>query len=101
MTAQTLLRTPGERLAKARHNAGMTQAAIADKLGISRRSVTRYEDDLSPLRPHTLMAWAHVTQVPLEWLERGAGPDSDIATVTDEYGWLPWIDDMHDPPCSN
>lgn len=98
---QTLLRTPGERLAKARHNADLTQAQIAKQLGISTRSVSRYEDGLAVVRPQTVMAWAHITDTPLEWLLNGAGAASDIPIVTDREEFMAWLPDMHDPPCPN
>lgn len=78
----TLLRTPGDRLARARRRAGLTQAELAEKLGIGRRSITRYEDDLAVLRPQTIIAWSHITGAPLEWLQVGVGEASDIPMDT-------------------
>jgi transcriptional regulator with XRE-family HTH domain len=74
-TAGTPTWTLGERLAKARRHAGLDdQEAFARVLGISRRTVSRYETGLARPNRRTLMAWARVCQVPLEWLD-DAGTD--------------------------
>ena len=77
-TTQELTLTFGERLAKARRLAGMTQTEMADRLGIGRRSLTRYEDDTMTPNRAICIAWSVVTDVPTEWLESGAVTDANI-----------------------
>lgn len=77
MTQETLKRTLGERLEKARKVNGWDQTDLAQRLGISRRSVTRYETDLKVPSLAVLIAWANVCDVPYSWLidETFPGPD--------------------------
>lgn len=61
--------TLGDRLRKAREDAGLQQQELADRIGISRRSVSAYEsDDSIPRRP-VLVVWALGTGVKLHWLQ--------------------------------
>lgn len=63
--------TMGDRLRKAREDAGLSQAELADRIGISRNTVGNAEiGDRTPLLV-TLRAWADVTSVPVEWLQTG------------------------------
>jgi transcriptional regulator with XRE-family HTH domain len=64
--------TLGERLAKARRMKGWNQTELATSLGIGRRSISRYEDDIARPSRAVLIAWAEVTDVPLTWLEGDA-----------------------------
>lgn len=64
--------TLGEKLRKAREDAELQQQQLADKIGISRRSVSAYEnDDSIPSRP-VLLSWALATGVRLRWLKDDA-----------------------------
>lgn len=61
----------GDRLRKAREDAGMSQAQLAVAIGISRNTVSNAElGDRTPLTV-TLRAWAEVTGVPVQWLQTG------------------------------
>lgn len=63
--------TLGDRLKKAREHAGLSQAELAGKTGISMSSVSRYEiGKTRPSRP-ALLAWHLCTGVSLEWLMGG------------------------------
>ncbi len=64
----TLQWTLGERLAKARRRRRWSQQEMADRLGIGRRSIVRYEDDQAIPSLAVVIAWAQVTSVPLSWL---------------------------------
>ena len=79
--------TLGDRLAKARHFAGMNQTELAEALGIGRASITRYEDDRHTPSRAVMIAWASVTNVPLAWLESGRTLGDDHST---------WIDAIPD-----
>lgn len=60
--------TIGDRLAKAREHAGLTQQAMADAMRIGRRSVVRYEQRTDPPRA-VVLAYSKVTGVPVWWIE--------------------------------
>jgi transcriptional regulator with XRE-family HTH domain len=63
--------TMGDRLRKAREDAGYSQTEMADALGVSRSTISNAELGIrTPLRI-TLRAWAAETGVPVEWLETG------------------------------
>ena len=79
---ETLKRTLGERMVKARRIHSWVQADMAVKLGVSRRQITRWEDDQATPSTAILIAWASVCDVPFEWLaEESDGP-------TDLEGYL-------------
>lgn len=64
--------TMADRMRKARMDAGYTAAQIAEVIGISRKTVTNYENgDTVPLRA-ILNAWAEVTGTYVEWLRDGS-----------------------------
>lgn len=62
--------TLGDRLAKARSKAGLTQEQMADKLDVSHSTVAKWE--VGTGRPRDFMErmtqWAEITQVPVTWL---------------------------------
>ncbi|WP_230074902.1 helix-turn-helix domain-containing protein, partial [Rhodococcoides fascians] len=65
---------PHDRLEKARRHAGLNQDELAERLGMSRRTVGSYEAGArEPKRP-ILIAWAMATGVNLRWLETGETP---------------------------
>lgn len=83
--------TLGDRLAKARSVAGLTQAQLAELIGIGVKTVIRYENGESTKRA-AVIAWAFATGVDLRWIETGeattdrdGGPDQGI-TGTGCYG---------------
>lgn len=61
--------TLGDRLRKAREDAGLQQQELAEAMGISRRSVSAYESDASHPRRPVRLSWALATGVKLNWLE--------------------------------
>jgi transcriptional regulator with XRE-family HTH domain len=73
--------TLGDRLTKARTSADLDQAALAQKLGIGRRSLIRYERDEHRPSPAIVIAWAHLTGVPVAWLD-GTEVVTDLPTGT-------------------
>lgn len=75
--------TLADRLAKARHHCGYTQGELADRLGISRNSVSNYESGTTVPRRLVLRAWAEECAVPVEWLESGTIPQGSVST-----GWM-------------
>lgn len=62
--------TLGERLAKARHHAGLEQGDLAQRLKVSRQTIGFWETGRT--RPRDFMAvireWSEATHVPVGWL---------------------------------
>lgn len=66
--------TLGDKMRKARELAGLSQAEMALKIGVSRQSVSNYEVGATENpRRIVLNAWAAATGVPVEWFT--GGPD--------------------------
>ena len=77
--------TFGDRVAAARENADMTQAALAKRLGIKQSTLRGWEDDLSEPRANRLATLAGVLGVSMMWLINGEcegidAPDDTAAT---------------------
>lgn len=65
----------GDRLAKAREDAGISQDQMAGMLGCSRRTIVRYEASSSVARS-VLLSYHVATTTDLNWLEHGvASPE--------------------------
>ena len=62
--------TRGDRMRKARENAGLSQQELADAIGISRRSISAYEA-AGTLKKPVLLSWSLACRVPLVWLTDG------------------------------
>ena len=81
-TTLALTFTLGNRLAKARKAAGLTQEQMAERLGLGSRSIARYEGDRVTPYEAIVIAWSVVTGAPLEWLHTGEMPLPDTTPVT-------------------
>jgi len=60
-----------DRLVKSRKVAGLTGIEMADRLGITRQTVTNWEAGHTNPRRTDLIVWAQITGAPLEWLIEG------------------------------
>lgn len=74
-----------DRIRRARRHAGITQAALAELVGVRRSAVSNWEsaNDVLPSMQH-LLAIATACRVSLEWLGTGRGVfsfESDLAEV--------------------
>lgn len=87
MSTATIPRfTVHDRLRKAREVAGLDQAQLAERIGMSRNSVSNYEAGhtrTGNLKPIYLKGWALACGVDLDWLRFGDGSDR---SVTPGYG---------------
>lgn len=71
--------TLGERMWKARKDAGLEQSDVAKVLGVSRALVSRWERDASDPGTRKLQAFAELTGVPAAWLVSAIGYKSEDA----------------------
>jgi len=91
-----------DRFRKAREHAGLTQQKLADASGLSRQTISNYENGRTrPSLAHTRL-WALSTGVDLPWLRGdpldGEEPRSDrerLKDETDRFDGLPY-DDLFD-----
>ncbi len=65
--------TFGDRLAAAREAAGLTQAALAKRLGVKASTIRRWEEDLSEPRANRLSMMSGLLGVSMPWLLLGEG----------------------------
>lgn len=79
--------TVGERMRKAREEAGLSQEEMATEIGIARRSIGRYEAGTA-VKKSVLLLYAMRTQVPVEWLETGKCTPRDLNPEPTGYGSL-------------
>jgi transcriptional regulator with XRE-family HTH domain len=68
--------TMGDRLRKAREEAGLSQVELAIQIGVARNTIGNHELGVGARGPQrvVLNAWAAATGVPVEWLETGRAP---------------------------
>lgn len=64
--------TIGERIRQARKRAGLNQAALAERLGVSQPAVANWESGVHDPRRLVLAKLADALGTPLEWLAEGA-----------------------------
>lgn len=86
--------TFGDRLAAARHQAGLSQKDLSKRLGIKLTTLRGWEDDWSEPRANKLQMVAGILNVSLTWLLNGegdgvSGPEedqvpSDVAAILTE-----------------
>ncbi len=65
-----------DRLRKSREFSGLDQAALADRMGVSRGTVSNAERGRHAVRPIVVRMWALATGVDRVWLETGEAPTS-------------------------
>jgi len=84
--------TLGDRLAKARKIAGLNTLELADRLGISRNSITNYEKGHTRPNRAVILAYESVTGVPAWWIEGGDDAERDQGAVTQrEWAQPSWF----------
>ncbi len=94
--------TMADRLRKARDHAGLSQAELADAIGVSRNSISSYETGSIQPRRIVLNAWSLTTGVPLAWITTGEMPDGDDGVR--HQGLEPrtrWFEGSRDPIGTN
>lgn len=70
--------TLGQRLARARREAKLNQQQLAEKLGVSRQTISNYErDEVEETRFDFIAKWGAATDVSLDYFARGVSHPSD------------------------
>jgi len=79
--------TFGDRLAAARDDAGLSQAALADRLGVKEATMAAWENDLKEPRANRLQMLSGMLNVSITWLltGKGEGP-TETETIPTEIG---------------
>jgi transcriptional regulator with XRE-family HTH domain len=82
--------TRGERMAKAREEAGLSQEQMAELLGVSDKAISSWETMKRQPRnmDRVLAQWAEITNVPLWWLYDVGTPQSRCITIPAGEGRL-------------
>lgn len=80
--------TFGDRLAAARDHAGLTQRALASRLGVQVATLRKWENDMSEPRANRLSMLAGLLNVSMMWLINGEGesveaPVDDVPVTSD------------------
>ena len=71
------LATFGDRLCAARELSGLTQAALASRLGVKTKSIIAWENDMSEPRANKLQMVSGFLNVSMVWLMSGLGNGID------------------------
>jgi len=84
----------GERLAEARTKAGLSQAELADKIGVSQRLITHWERRSVTLKPEQITALANALNMSADELlgikpSKSSGPKGRARQVLDAVAKLP------------
>jgi transcriptional regulator with XRE-family HTH domain len=86
----------GQRLFEARQAVGLSQAELADKLGMKQAGYAAWERDNVALRPDQIARLAEILNVPVEQLigikasaTRASGPTGKVRKVFEEVSRLP------------
>lgn len=74
----------GTRIRKAREKCGLTQGQLANRIGVKRTSIERWESDQSVPRINKLTTMSGVLDVPLLWLLAGGEsvPDQGVDEIS-------------------
>jgi transcriptional regulator with XRE-family HTH domain len=81
----------GGRLRAARIFAGIEQVELAATIGVSRGSISNWENDRNDISAAAMIRWAELTRVSLDWLAWGTkkAPSEDGAEAVRPEGFEP------------
>ena len=89
MKSETLQRILGENITKYRTEQGMTQAYLAEMVGVSTAFLSRVERGQKMMKVPTLLATADALHVSCDALLRENAPSANIETITKQLTELP------------
>ncbi len=69
--------TIGKRISNCRKKKGLSQEDIAEKIGVSRQAVSKWENDLTAPDTYNLIELSKIFDVSVEYLALGSGADAD------------------------
>lgn len=85
MTTRTV---PGwrlsHRLQRAREHANLDQAQLAERIGVSRQSVSNYERGLRIPTAALIESWSEATNVDADWIREGESDRSEADDLVDQ-----------------
>lgn len=89
--------TMADRLRKAREVSDLDQTELAQRIDVSRQTISNYESGRVAPRKIVLKQWALATGVPLEWIETGHAPTgnddgNDASMVKIHFLTVPTLD---------
>lgn len=82
--------TRAQRMRAARETTGLTQEEFAEEIGVSRRTVARWEREEGPAPKSVTLLVQMRTRVPVEWLVSGKYTPRDLNPEPTGYG-LAWV----------
>lgn len=77
--------TMGDRLRKAREASGLDQSTLAERIDVSRRTISNYETERVEARMIVLKQWALATGVDLSWLLGTTRPNDGASGTVNSY----------------
>ncbi|MGI9390135.1 MAG: helix-turn-helix domain-containing protein [Boseongicola sp.] len=80
------LATFGDRVAAAREAQGLNHKTLAQKLGVSAKTLDAWENDMSEPRANKLQMLSGVLNVSIPWLLTGEGSGSEAAAAESANG---------------
>ena len=90
--------TFGDRLAGARELTGMTQADLAERLGVKEKTLDDWENDMRDPRAMRLSMLAGLLNVSLQWLLTGEGEGPGDPGISTSYirGGAQLLEEIHE-----
>ena len=76
--------TVGERIAKCRKNKNLSQEYVAEMLGVSRQSVSKWEKNITYPDTNNLIELSKLLDTTVEYIACGKEPTAEYATATTE-----------------
>jgi HTH-type transcriptional regulator, cell division transcriptional repressor len=88
--------TLGDRIAAARESAGLSQSALAERIGVRQKTLRAWESDQAEPRANRLQMLAAMLGVSLRWLLTGEGEGIAPPASPDEAGDSAFVQTLAD-----
>lgn len=83
------MESPGDRLRRARTDAGLTVEALSERVGFAASTIRAHENGQNNIRPHAAKAYAPIVKVTPGWLLYGEKPTTGATLPIPETTPLP------------